>query len=207
VTEWLFNRMKEEVDLRLDVSKTYNLKCMSWDAPKIASEILLQAYCKEKYETDDWETLKEVRNTKWEKQSFRIGDYLPVVNFKTDLFRNVYELCCNSTDTFSHSLLIPFKDYPLKLTYSIGGIHNDFSNKVFKSSKDIVVYTSDVDSLYPQQIENLKVFRFPEVQKEYSKKKEYRLTVTKPTLGKYKALEDAENIGIWSIKDAFNKLI
>lgn len=44
ITEKLLTEMKDEVMLRADINKEHNLYCWSWDAPKIASEALLQSY-------------------------------------------------------------------------------------------------------------------------------------------------------------------
>lgn len=205
VTKLLFDYLQEEVALRLDVSKQ-GFKAMSWDAPKIASEILLKAYCEKAFGVSDWETLKTVRNTRQEKEEFKIGDYLPKIEFKTPLFKDMYEKCRESYNSFSYSVVVPTEP-PLKLDYGVGGIHNSFKNQIFRSTKDMQIVTSDVDSLYPTFIENMKVFRFPEVQEEYSAKKEYRLSVTKPNLKKAKKSGDKAEIAIWSVKDSFNKLI
>ena len=38
--------MEDDIKLRGNIVKEYQLDCWSWDAPKIASEALLKDYCK-----------------------------------------------------------------------------------------------------------------------------------------------------------------
>jgi len=46
VTKELAFRLKEQINLRLGIEQQYNLKAISWDAPTIASELLLDSYCR-----------------------------------------------------------------------------------------------------------------------------------------------------------------
>ena len=40
VTKLLAQRMKEDIKFRLNVQKQYNVKCLSWDSPKIATNLI-----------------------------------------------------------------------------------------------------------------------------------------------------------------------
>lgn len=205
ITELLYNHMLEDVTLRKTICDDYGLKAMSWDAPKIASEILLQSYCKKRFGKTDWETMKKVRDKKHKKEDFLFKDVLPKVSFKTKLFKDMYNTCLNSENTFSYSMIVPF-EIPLKLDYGIGGLHNSFSNQIFeKGTYDII--TSDIAAMYPQNLINMKAFRYFEVLAQYEDIKKERITIIKPTLKKYKKEENKEQIAIWKIKDTFVKLL
>lgn len=206
VTKLLFKKLSQEVNLRKMVCEDYGLKAMSWDAPKIASEILLQDYCKRKYNNTGWEIMQQIRNTKHEKESFIIGEHLPMINFKTELFQNMFEVCQNSTDTFSYSFIVPFEKQHLKIILGQGGAHNSFEDKVFKATDTLEIITSDVTALYPTLLENLQVFKYPEVQIKYSEIKKERVETIKPTLQKVKKTNNRKQIEEWEIKDAFYKL-
>ena len=49
ILELLCNKMDEDIKLRAYIKSEYGLECWSMDAPKIASEYLLEYYCKNTY--------------------------------------------------------------------------------------------------------------------------------------------------------------
>lgn len=149
VTKKLAQKLKEEINLRFYIQKEYSLKCLSWDAPKIASELLLDTYCKETANNK-----QEIRQTKYTKPyNIRLGDFLPDIKYETKLFQDLYEWICNSYNTINTEFLSKNPDGSfLKISVGIGGIHSVNKNQKFISGNGIKIYTSDIQSLYPTNI-------------------------------------------------------
>lgn len=155
------------VQLRYDINKKYNLKCMSWDGPKIASELLLQEYCK----ITDLNP-KYVKSLKFEHTNKL---ELPFIDFKLDCFKKLYIGMSNALNEFNEEIVLLHGNTALKLTYGKGGLHS--VNKNERYSKN--VKTSDVASLYPNLIINYRLFRQPEVVDFYTDVKIRRIKAKK----------------------------
>jgi hypothetical protein len=144
VTKELANRLKEQINLRVEISKKYGMDCLSWDAPKIASEIMINFFC-----NGDKEKISNFKKEKYWFKNFKVGDYLPKIEFKTKVFQDVYEEACRSNSGFKKTLLFKrFDNTYLKIQYGSGGIHTVNSFEKFKSTNDLII-SSDVESLYP----------------------------------------------------------
>lgn len=155
------------VQLRHDISQKYNLKCMSWDGPKMASELLLQEYCKiTNLNPKHVKSLKFQHTNKLE---------LPPIDFKLDCFKKLYIGMSNALNEFNEEIVLLHGNTALKLTYGKGGLHS--VNKNERYSKD--VKTSDVASLYPNLIINYGLFRQPEVVAFYTDVKVRRIKAKK----------------------------
>jgi len=176
--------MRDKINLRVGIEKQYGLKAMSWDSPKIASELLLDAFCKKnfKYDQEFWEYKKETRNTQFEPINFRNGDYLPQINFKTKFFQDIYQEVCNSKNGYTKEFVFKhFDGTHIKITMGSGGLHSVNKNEVYVSTDEVDIETSDVSSLYPTLLENGRFIR-PElydVLEIYSEKKKERLAAKK----------------------------
>lgn len=160
ILEKLFVKMQGEVELRHYILKEYGIPSWSMDAPKIASEYLLEDYCRKTFNFNEEDDVrfqeieykkykKEIRNQRYYPKPFKIGDYLPPVNFKTDFFKKIHkEFCENGGDFYKE---VPFnkKDTSVMLLPSVGGIHSKNDNQYWESDEEWVILDSDVASLYP----------------------------------------------------------
>lgn len=184
VTKELAFRLKEQINLRLGIEQQYNLKAISWDAPKIASELLLDSYCRKTYKRDQefWEYKKEVRNTQFEAINFRNGDYLPNIQFKTPFFQQIYQEVCDANNGFSKEFVFKhFDSTHIKIAMGSGGLHSQNKNESYETTTKQKVLTSDVESLYPTLLINYRFIR-PElydVLDIYAEKKKERLEAKK----------------------------
>lgn len=153
VTKKLAQKLKEEINLRLYIQKEYSLKCLSWDAPKISSELLLDTYSKLTNEDKN-----QIRQSRYIKPSdILLGEYLPKIEYETKLFQNLYEWICKSYNTISTEFLSKNPDGSfLKISVGIGGIHSVNKNQKFISNSKLKIYTCDIASLYPTNIINHK---------------------------------------------------
>ncbi len=155
ILKLLAEKKKEDIKLRGYIQKTYKIKSWSMDAPKIASEYLLSGYCKQ-----TGKDKKEVRNSRYIKPNFRIGDFLPVINFKTTFFQNLYEEISNSRNTFDKQFVFnTVGEENILISIGVGGIHSILENKVYKSNSTHTIITSDIASLYPTNIIGYKFIR------------------------------------------------
>ncbi len=152
VTKALSVKLREQINLRLDIKKTYDLDAISWDSPKIASELLMDSYCKktykdkgEIYDLSFYDYKKACKALRYEFQSFRNGDYLPKIEFKTKVFQDLYKEICDSYDGFSKDVIYKQANGSfIKISYGSGGIHSVNKNESHKSTEDTSIITSDV---------------------------------------------------------------
>lgn len=165
VLELLLENMKEDIKLREYIKSEYGLTCWSMDAPKIASEYLLEYYCDNTYfdlTVPYWQYKREIRNKKYIPSDWRIGDYLPQVNFKTKFFKDIYDKICNSTKSKPYSKEILFQqksEHNLILSISQGGIHSDNNNQIYEEDNDYYIVDADIASLYPTLFKNHRFLR------------------------------------------------
>lgn len=155
VTEKLFNKMKDEVLLRAYVQETYGLECWSMDAPKITSEYLLDDYCQKTYEEqcEEGETFDKyksrIRKIKYYPLPFKIGDYLPPVQFKTKIFQDLHERFKNNGGDYYEKLPYINGGTRIMLLPSVGGIHSQNDNQYWVSDDEWVILDADIAGLYP----------------------------------------------------------
>jgi hypothetical protein len=197
-TKELAKRLKDQINLRIGIKNKYGLDALNFDAPKIASEILLDSFCKKTWtkEKDDImlfdDYKKEVRRSRFDKKTFINGHYLPKISFKTETFKGLYDRMCKSSNGFKEDLIFKrFDGSRMKISYGSGGIHSVHSNEKYDSDEHSTIWTSDVSSLYPTLLENYKFIRknLREVLSVYSDMKRQRFeakksgdTVTNETL-------------------------
>lgn len=174
------------------------------DAPKIASEILLQSYCNKTGQNSN-----DVRKLRFEKESVRLGDLFTDLNlqFETKVLQDVYDKLCNSYNTFSHDFIVFQNQGNMKISMGVGGLHSVNNNEVYESDDEYCIITSDVAGMYPQNILNYNLFRFPEVNDVYGEIRNKRLTESKPGLREAKKSGNKEKEQYWKIQDTFFKLI
>lgn len=157
----------EQIELRRNIQRTYNLDCLSWDAPKIASEIMLDEYCKQTG-ADKYETRKSTYNS---------NECLELHNpeFKLHIFKTLYTSMQCAGREFHTELNFIHRNTAIKLSYGVGGIHSVNNNEIYTSDKHNIVYTSDVGSLYPNLIINYGLIRQSEVLNSYIRIKDERM--------------------------------
>jgi hypothetical protein len=189
ITELLLEKMQEDVILRANIVKDYGINCWSWDAPKIASEALLQDYCRITWE-EPFDSIRhkflaskmnEVRKRRFNKPELDLRKCLEGFDpeFKLDIFKNLWEEILNSKNSFSKDLIVNEKNTSIKLSYGIGGLHSVNENEQYYTDTDYQVVTSDVASLYPNLIIIYNCIRYNEVLNRYLEVKTERLIAKK----------------------------
>lgn len=150
-TETLLNKVKEDVDLRLEVEKEWGFDALSMSGVRFGEEILLQ------------KTLSIAKITKDElkAKTRKVGDIhlgdiiLPFIQYSNPKLKEVLLDVKNATCTASKSDKKQ-KNYEKKfvlsnICYSIGegGIHTINEPRVFKPTDEQFIGHSDVTSMYP----------------------------------------------------------
>lgn len=169
ILEMLCNEMEPEIGLRGYILQEYNLQCWSMDAPKIASEYLLEYYCKKTYnplvhdkEAYNYEGYKrKIRNQRYEPQPWIIGDYLPKVSFKTSFFQEIDKKIRESSSEkpFSKNILFQQLDSSIMLSISKGGIHSVNNNQSYIEDENHYIIDADIAGLYPTLFRKYKFLR------------------------------------------------
>lgn len=161
ILELLCTRMNPDIRLRSYINKEYGIPCWSMDAPKITSEYLLKEYCKKTYKQDKpfEEYVREIRSQRYIPKEWKIGDYLPPVEFKTEFFQELLEKIKNSGANFSETFYYNHGKTNVLVSMGIGGIHILNENEKYESTKDILCIDQDVTSLYPRLLEIYKLIR------------------------------------------------
>jgi hypothetical protein len=149
ITELLFDKMKPDVELRDYILKEYKLSCWSMDAPKIASEYLLEYYCINNWNQTGtyWEYKKSIRDDRYFPSTWIIGDYLPEVNFKTAFFKEIYENIRKSSSDNQYANSPVFKQKSgenVKLSISSGGVHTINNNQIIKENDEYFILDADI---------------------------------------------------------------
>ncbi len=191
------------VQLRAKVKEKYGINAMSFDAPKIASEVMLYKYCQKTNKE-----LKVFKKQKFEKTSFQFKDLFTdyKFEFKTKILKDIYNKWMNSYNTFNETFTCFTKNQEegIKLSIGVGGIHNLVKNEMYEANEDYEICDIDIESLYPTFILGLHCFRFKELEETYEEFKHLRVTESKPNIKKFKGTDKEQ---FWKEEDAFNKVI
>lgn len=192
------------IQLRQKIVKDYRINAWSMDSPKIASETLLTAYCKQ-----TGKNKRETSYLRFDKPIIKFKDLLSDIGFEfqTKVFQDVFNDWLNAVDTFNKQFIVGLEvgQHPLKISVGIGGIHSINNNEIYESKGDIIIVTDDISAMYPTNIENWKAFRFPEVLETYVGFKTKRITETKPGMKKYP--KGSSEWNSFHEQDLFYKLI
>ena len=141
---WKLSRGK--IDLRKDLNKKYNLKCLNFSDSRIGEQLTLKLYC-DKTHKDMW----EVRKQRTERSSINFKDIIfDYIKFQTPEFNKVLEYFKSKTITetknsFTKQLI--YKEFKYEL--GSGGVHGVCKEGIYQSNATETIKSCDVQSLYP----------------------------------------------------------
>ena len=147
-TKQIMHLSKEQINLRKALTEEYNIDLFSASEPRISKELFLHFLSKQtgikKY---------ELRQMRTHRPQIVVNDIiLPYIEFKTATFQNLLkkfrEVVIYPGETkggFKYS--VQYRG--VKTDYGLGGIHGARTSKVYESTEDMVIMTSDVTSFYP----------------------------------------------------------
>lgn len=167
ILELLLLEKIKEVKLRIYIQKEYKLPCLSFDAPKIASELLIKEYCKLTNENP-----KEIKGLRFYHES-KLP--LPSFTFVLPVFQELYNNMQKAFNEFEQEIVLLHNNTSLKISYGKGGIHSVNKNELYEETDTDLIITSDVASLYPTLLINYKLFRYKEILDIYTNVKNDRI--------------------------------
>jgi len=139
---------KGQIELRRNLTEEYNIDLFSASEPRISKELFMM-FLSDQTGIKKWE-LRQMRTSRDKIVVDNI--ILPYINFKTATFQNLLkkfrEVVIYPGETkggFKYS--VQYKG--VKTDYGLGGIHGARASRVYKSTEDMVIITSDVKSFYP----------------------------------------------------------
>ena len=150
-TKEIFNRSKDLIKLRKDLTNTYNINLYSASEPRISKE-LFGYYMSEKLNIQKRD-LKQMRTY---RDVIKFEDIiLPYISFTSpefnqllDRFKAVELNPDNLKGAFKYS--VTYKN--VKTDFGVGGVHGANKNGVYESDEDTVIMSSDVTSFYPNLV-------------------------------------------------------
>lgn len=146
--------MAAQINLRAELSKTYNVSLYSASEPRISKEIFLH-FLSQKL----GKTKKEIRDMRTFRNYVNIKDIiLPMVQFDTPEFKGVHNWFKN--------LVVDTKLYDdrddkikgpkytmmyrgVKTDFGLGGLHGCIKPGIYKSGNGKIILSADVTSFYP----------------------------------------------------------
>jgi hypothetical protein len=139
---------KKQIELRKNLTDEYNINLFSASEPKISKELFLH-FLSNKTGIKKY----DLKNLRTKREQIVVKDILlPYLNFKTATFQRLLskfkEVVIYPDQTkggFKYS--IQYKG--VKTDFGLGGIHGARSSKVYESTEDMIILTSDVTSFYP----------------------------------------------------------
>ena len=147
-THEIYNRSKDLIALRLNLTKEYNINLLNASEPRISKELF--SYYLSKELNMDKRTLKGLRTF---RKSIKIEKIiLPYVKFATPEFNTLLERFQsgeldpqNIKGSFKHSVVYN----GVKTHFGLGGAHGANKPGVYEADEDNIIMSSDVTSFYP----------------------------------------------------------
>jgi hypothetical protein len=147
-TKQIMHLSKDQINLRKVLTDEYDIDLFSASEPRISKELFLH-FLNKSTGIKKWD-LKQMR-TQREQIIFK-DIILPYVEFKTATFQNLLKKFQDiilwpgqTKGGFKYS--VQYKG--VKTDYGLGGIHGARASKVYNSTEDMIIMTSDVVSYYP----------------------------------------------------------
>lgn len=141
-----YKKSLAKIELRVSLSKEYNIPCMNWSDSKIGEQLILKLYC-DKTEKDTWDVKKQ--------RSYRDIIHfneciLPNIKFESDEFNSLLSYLKKQSIRETKGAIkqsVVYKGF--KYDYGTGGIHGCIKPGVYEADNDYVIIDADVGSLYP----------------------------------------------------------
>jgi hypothetical protein len=170
VTKELANRLKDDINLRVNVEKEYGVNCISKDAVKIAQDLFLKMWNKTKEEVQQSpKSTIQINKILYPFEFEKTNDEKYKNGFISDYYWLLEELkskTVSSTNEINYSVLTKNPNGTLlKSDYGSGGVHALTDKTVYETTEDVLIITSDFGSLYPSLFCNI-----PNYVEEYSLK-------------------------------------
>lgn len=147
-TKRILDLSREQINLRVALTKEYNIDLYSASEPRISKEIF--AY----FLTDRLGIpKKELRQLRTHRSQIIVKDIiLPYIQFNTPELRKIHDefkkIVINPRET-KGSLKLSMHYMGVQTDFGLGGVHGARSSGVYQSDDQTVIMSSDVTSFYP----------------------------------------------------------
>ena len=147
-THEIYNRSKDLIALRLNLTKQYNINLLNASEPRISKE-LFSYYLSKELNMEK----RELKGLRTFRKSIKLEKIiLPYVDFVTAEFNTLLERFQsveldpqNIKGSFKHSVVYN----GVKTHFGLGGAHGANKPGVYESDEDNIIMSSDVTSFYP----------------------------------------------------------
>lgn len=147
-TEALFEKYKQELELRVALTLKYNINFINASNSKIGSDLCLNLYC-EKTGFDKY----NIKNLRTYRDSIIFNDIIfPYIKFESAEFTELLNWFKNQKINLKDPDLKFEKSFVYKgfqFDYGLGGIHGSISKQIVTVADDEIIIDADVASLYP----------------------------------------------------------
>ncbi len=147
-TKQIMHLSKEQINLRKALTEEYDIDLFSASEPRISKELFLHFLSRSTRIRKS-----ELRKMRTSREQIIFKDIiLPYISFETATFQNLLKKFQDvvlypgqTKGGFKYS--VQYKS--VKTDYGLGGIHGARTSKVYNSTEDMIIMTSDVVSFYP----------------------------------------------------------
>lgn len=151
----LLKKCEKDIQLRLDIEKTYNINCLSMDGMTLGMKILAEEYMKKT--GISWNILKDMRSP---ANKIPLNDIiLPFIKFNTPILQdllNEMKSLTISPDRKGYEKQFYLNN--LKISIGVGGIHSINEPEIIIPKEDELLVDFDVASLYPSMLLNFNFY-------------------------------------------------
>jgi len=150
-TKEIFNRSKDLVKLRKELTDTYDINLYSASEPRISKE-LFGYYMSKKLNIPK----RELKQMRTHRSIIRFKDViLPYISFQSPEFKNLlerFEAVELNPDNLKGAFKYSVTYKGVKTDFGVGGVHGANKNGIYESDEDCVIMSSDVTSFYPNLV-------------------------------------------------------
>jgi len=148
-TKELCIRLKDDINLRIQIEKKYKIRCLSKDGVKTGVDLFAKLY-EDKVGDDSFLEMRTHRPV------IKLGECISdIVKFNSPVFNSLLETLKNTEITQTKGALNYSVIYGgVKHVYGTGGIHSKDKPGIYKPNPGEIYKDADVDSLYPSLLIN-----------------------------------------------------
>ena len=150
-TKEIFNRSKDLIKLRKELTNTYNINLYSASEPRISKE-LFGYYMSEKLNISK----RDLKQMRTHRNVIKFDDIiLPYIKFVSPEFNqllNRFKAVELNPDNLKGAFKYSVTYKNVKTDFGVGGVHGANINGVYESDDDMVIMSSDVTSFYPNLV-------------------------------------------------------
>jgi DNA polymerase elongation subunit (family B) len=192
-----------QIELRLDIEKEFDIPCLNYSDSKIGDEIIKKYYCEEKRMD-----IKELPKKGFFRKTIKVKNCIAkYVTFKTVQLDQFLKKLQSMELGMDDDLKEHINFYDNVYSFMKGGLHTENKPEIFEADDDYMIWDLDASSYYPAIIINNKQYPFhlgKEFLSGYKKMYEKRLEL-KPLAKKDKKIKGIVGALKLSVNSVYGK--